>query len=103
MTVGVVVVEASIEPDDLVRAKGIPEGSLRFIFSPAVAVLIEHGPPRREDRTLSVVLHCATFKNEVELADRRACKPGDVVADRGVVGQVELAAPAIGAESERDC
>ena len=51
---------------------------------------------------VAVMLDGAAFQHEVECADRRAGESRDVVADRGVAGQIELAAPAIGPESERD-
>ena len=48
------------------------------------------------------MLDGAPFQHEIELARRRAGEPRHLIADCGVVGKVELAAPTIGPESERD-
>ena len=71
-------------------------------LGPAVAVGIEQRLPRRQDRALAVVVDRAAFEHEVEAADGRAGEARDVVADGGVVGQVVLAAPAVGLEAQRD-
>ena len=52
-------------------------------------------------RAVAVLLDGAALEDEIEFADRRAGKLGDVVADGGVLGQIELAAPTVGHESAR--
>ena len=86
----------------LLRAEGSRSAASACALRPAIAIVVEQGLPRGEDRALTVMLDGAAFQHEVESADRRAGKPRDVVADGGVVGQVEFAAPAIGPKSQRD-
>ena len=102
MTVGVVVGEALIEPNDLARAEGLAQRGLGLLLAPAVAVGVEQSLARGEHGALAVMVDGAAFEHEVEFPRANARQLGDVVANGRVVGQVELAAPAVGLESERD-
>ncbi len=93
MAVGMVVEEALVEPDDFPRAEGLAQRRFRFAFRPAIAIVIEQGLSRGEDRALAVMLDGASFQHEVELADRYAGKPRDVVADSGVVREDRTCRP----------
>ena len=102
MAVGMVVQESVVEPDDPARAERLAERRFGFRFGPGVAIVIEQGLAGGEDGAVAVMLDGAAFQHEIEFEGRRAGEQRDVVADRGVAGQVELAAPAIGPESQRN-
>src|SRR5262245_66165596 len=78
------------------------KGGLGVLFCPAIAVGVEQDLPGAEDRAFAIVLQCTTLKHEAEPPHWRASEPGDVVADSVVVRKVELAAPAVEVESERN-
>src|SRR4030095_10904540 len=90
MTVGMVVAKAAPDPDDLSRAEGLPQRRLGLPLAPAVAICVEQGFAGGEEGAFAVMLDGAAFENEIEAADGRAGKPRDLVADNGVVGEVEL-------------
>src|SRR4029079_9304913 len=102
MTIGVVVLEAAVQPDDLLRAEGMAKSGFGFRLRPTVAVRVKKHLARRENRALAVMLNGAAFQHESEFADRRAGQVGNLVANWCIVGQVELASPAIALESERN-
>ncbi len=102
MAVGVIMGEALVEPDDLARAEGVVQRGLGLALAPAIAVGVEEGLPRGEHRAVAVMVDGAAFEHEVEFPRADARQLGDVVANGRVVGKVELAAPAIGHESQRD-
>src|SRR6516162_337890 len=78
------------------------KGGLGVLFCPAIAVGVEQDLPGGEDRAFAVVLQRTTLKHEAEPPDWRASEPSDVVADSVVARKVELAAPAVEVESERN-
>src|SRR5262245_10468354 len=102
MPIGMVVAKAALEPDGLARAEGLAQCRLGLLLVPAVAICVEQGFAGGEKSTFAVMLDGTAFENEIEAADGRTGKLRDVVADDGVVREVELAAPAIGLESEGD-
>src|SRR5262249_41043700 len=102
MPVGVVVLEAFIDPDYGLGAKRLGESRLSLLCAPAVAVRIEQRLPRGEDGALAVVIHRASLQDEIELQNWPARKLGNVVADGRIVREVELAPPGIGFESDGD-
>src|SRR5262245_13236708 len=102
MPVGVVVAKTTFEPDDLSRAEGLAQRRFGLPLAPAVAICVEQGFAGGNEGAFAVMVDSAAFENEIEAADGRAGKPRDLVADNGVVGEVELAAPAIGLEFEGD-
>src|SRR5262245_47239059 len=102
MSVGVVVAKSAFEPDDLARAEGLAQRGFRLLLVPAIAVGVEQGFAGGDEGAFAVMLDGAAFEHEIEAADGRAGKTRDLVSDDGVVREVELAAPAIGLESEGD-
>ena len=102
MTVGVVVLQALVDPDDLLGAEGFAERGLSLRLGPAIAVGIEQRLPRRQDGAFPVMVDGASLQNEIEPLHGGVGDARDFVADRRVVGQVVLAAPAIRGEAESD-
>ena len=100
--VGVVVLQAFVDPDDLLGAEGFGERLLGGFLRPAVAVGIEQRLRGGQDRAFPVMIDGAAFEDEIETADGRLRKLGDVVADGRVVGKIVLAAPAVRLEAEGD-
>ncbi len=98
--VGVIVLQAFVDPDDLARAERLAKCGFGDLLGPAVAVGIEQRLARRQDRALAVMIDGAAFEHEVEAADGLARKARDVVADRRVVGKIVFAAPAVGREAK---
>ena len=101
MAVGVVVLQALVDPDDFPGSESLGQRLLGGGFRPAVAIGIQQRLPRRQDRALAIVIDGAAFEHEIEAADRRCGKARNVVADRRVIGQIVLAAPAVGFEAQR--
>src|SRR5690606_33948685 len=62
VAVGVIVEQAFVDPDDLARAESLPERGFGFIFRPAVAVGVQQGLARRQDRTLAIVIDGTAFE-----------------------------------------
>ena len=100
MAVGVVVQETSVDPENAFGAERLAERGFGLGLGPAIAVLVEQSLPRGEDRAVAVLLDGAALEDEIEFAHRHAGKLGDVVADGRVLGQIELAAPTVGHESQ---
>src|SRR5690242_9330007 len=102
MAVSVVVSETLSEPNDLARAEGVVKRSFGLLLAPIVAVGVEQSLAAGKDRAGPVLVDGASFEHEIEFPDPDARKLGDVVADDLIVGEVELAAPAIELEAERE-
>ena len=102
VAIGVIVLQALVDPDDLAGAERFAERRFRLRLRPAVAVGIEQRLPRRQDGALAVMVDGAALQHEVEALHGRVGDARDVVADRRVVRQVVLAAPAIGGKAQRD-
>ena len=101
MAVGVVVLQALVDPDDLPGAEGFAERRFGLRLGPAVAVRVEQRLPRGQHRALAVVVDGAALQHEVEALDGRIGDARNVVADRRVIGQIVLAAPAVGGKAQR--
>ena len=100
MTIGVVVSETLIEPNDLARAEGLVKRSFGLLLAPIVAVGVKQSLAGGEDHAGPVLVDSATFEHEIEFSGLVAGKLGDAVADGLIVGEVELAAPSIELEAE---
>ena len=102
VAVGVVVLETFRDPDDGPGAERFTERPLGLGLRPAVAVGIEQRLARRQDRAFAVVVDRSAFQDEAEAAHRHARQARNVAADGCVVGQLVLAAPAVGLEAQRN-
>ena len=82
--------------------KASPSAASACALRPAVAVGVEQRLARGQHRALAVVVDGAAFQHEVEALHGRIGDARDVVADRRVVRQIVLAAPAVGGKAQRD-
>ena len=102
MPIGVIVLEAFVDPDHRLGAERPVKCCFGFSLRPAVAIGVEQGLAGGKHGALAVMIDGAAFQNKFEAQNRPTSEAGDVVADRRVVGQIELAAPAVGLEPESD-
>src|SRR4029078_6999624 len=102
MPVGVIVLEAFIDPDHRLGAEGKAKCCFSFSVGPGAAIGIEQGLAGGEHGALAVMVHGAALQDKIETQNGPSGEAGDVVADRRVVGQMELAAPSVGLEPESD-
>ncbi len=86
MPIGVIVLEALVDPDHRLGAERPVKRRLRFSLRPAVAIGVEQGLAGGKHGALAVMVDGAAFQDKLEAQNRPTSEAGDIVADRRVVG-----------------
>ena len=86
MAVGVIVLEAFVDPDHRLGAEGKVKRRFGFSLRPAVAIGVEQGLAGGKHGALAVMIDGAALQHKLEAQNRPTSEAGDVVADRRVVG-----------------
>ncbi len=97
-----IVDQAFVDPDNLLCIERLTQRRFGCFLAPSIAVGIQEGLTRCQERSLAVVIDSAALKDKLEPANLRSGNARHVVTDRRIVGQVVLAPPTIDPKAQGD-